>query len=58
MGDIGTAMERLANVMKRLRGPGGCPWDREQDLRSLRPYLIEEAYEVLEEMDRVTKNNP
>lgn len=44
--------------MKTLRAPGGCPWDREQDLKSLRPYLIEEAYEVLEEMDRVAVGGP
>lgn len=41
--------------MTRLRAEGGCPWDREQDLRSLRPYLIEEAYEVLDEMERVSR---
>ena len=58
MGDIGTAVERLATIMQRLRAPGGCPWDREQDLKSLRPYLIEEAYEVLEEMDRVAEGGP
>lgn len=58
MGDLGTAVERLANIMQRLRAPGGCPWDREQDLKSLRPYLIEEAYEVLEEMDRVAEGGP
>lgn len=58
MGDIGTAVERLAGIMQRLRAPGGCPWDREQDLKSLRPYLIEEAYEVLEEMDRVAEGGP
>ena len=39
--------------MARLRAEGGCPWDREQDLRSLRPYLVEETFEVLDEMDRV-----
>ncbi len=39
--------------MERLRAEGGCPWDREQDLRSLRPYLVEETFEVLDEMDRV-----
>jgi ATP diphosphatase len=49
----GVELERLAAIMARLRGEGGCPWDREQDLKSLRPYLIEEAYEVLQEMDRV-----
>ncbi len=52
-GDAGNALERLVGIMARLRAEGGCPWDREQDLRSLRPYLIEEAYEVLEEMDLV-----
>lgn len=51
---IGDAVERLAGIMARLRAEGGCPWDREQDLRSLRPYLIEEAFEVLDEMDRVS----
>jgi ATP diphosphatase len=52
---IGAAVERLVEVMRRLRAPNGCPWDKEQDLKSLRPYLIEEAYEVLEEMDRVSE---
>ncbi len=37
--------------MRRLRGPGGCPWDREQTLATLRPYLLEETYEVLEAID-------
>ena len=37
--------------MARLRGPGGCPWDREQTPESLRPYILEEAYEVLEAID-------
>lgn len=37
--------------MARLRGPDGCPWDREQTLRTLRPYLLEETYEVLEAME-------
>lgn len=52
--DAGTELQRLVGIMARLRSEGGCPWDREQDLRSLRPYLIEEAYEVLDEMDRVS----
>ncbi|MGH7922288.1 MAG: nucleoside triphosphate pyrophosphohydrolase [Candidatus Dormibacteraceae bacterium] len=39
-------------VVRRLRAPGGCPWDREQTHRSLRPYLLEETYEVLEAIDR------
>ncbi|GEJ56192.1 nucleoside triphosphate pyrophosphohydrolase [Anaeromyxobacter diazotrophicus] len=37
--------------MARLRAPGGCPWDREQTMASLRPYLLEETYEVLEAID-------
>jgi MazG family protein len=45
------AIERLLSIMERLRGPGGCPWDREQTLRSLRPYVLEETYEVLEALD-------
>jgi ATP diphosphatase len=49
----GAELERLVDIMRRLRAENGCPWDREQDLRSLRPYLLEEAFEVLEEMDRV-----
>jgi MazG family protein len=45
------AVERLLSIMERLRGPQGCPWDREQTLRSLRPYVLEETYEVLEAID-------
>jgi MazG family protein len=45
------AIERLLAIMARLRGPGGCPWDREQTLSSLRPYVLEETYEVLEAID-------
>jgi len=44
-------MARLAAIMTRLRGPDGCPWDREQTLASLKPCLLEEAYELLETMD-------
>jgi MazG family protein len=47
----GTLFERLLHVMARLRGPDGCPWDREQTAASLKPYLIEEAYELLEALD-------
>ena len=43
---------RLVDIMARLRSPGGCPWDREQTPESLRPYVIEEAYEVLEAIER------
>ncbi len=45
------AIERLLAIMERLRGPDGCPWDREQTLHSLRPYVLEETYEVLEAID-------
>jgi MazG family protein len=45
------AIERLLSIMARLRGPDGCPWDREQTLQSLRPYVLEETYEVLEAID-------
>jgi MazG family protein len=45
------AIERLLAIMERLRGPDGCPWDREQTLRTLRPYVLEETYEVLEAID-------
>lgn len=43
--------ERLIKVMARLRSPDGCPWDLKQDHQSLKPYLIEEAYEVIEAID-------
>jgi len=46
------SLSRLVDIMARLRAPGGCPWDREQTMESLRPYLIEEAYEVLDALDR------
>ncbi len=43
--------ERLIQIMARLRQPGGCPWDQQQNHRSLRPYLLEETYEVIEALD-------
>jgi tetrapyrrole methylase family protein/MazG family protein len=49
--DPGLRFGELLAVMARLRGEGGCPWDREQTRESLRPFLIEEAYEVLEALD-------
>lgn len=42
----------LVEVVRRLRGPNGCPWDREQTPQSLRGCLLEEAYEVLDALDR------
>lgn len=47
----GALFERLLDIMARLRGPGGCAWDRDQDRVSLKPFLIEEAYEVLEAIE-------
>jgi tetrapyrrole methylase family protein / MazG family protein len=50
-GAAGDWFEKLVRVMARLRGPAGCPWDREQTHATLRTYLIEEAYEVLDALD-------
>ncbi|HYH98968.1 nucleoside triphosphate pyrophosphohydrolase [Hyalangium sp.] len=58
MSASGAELERLVGIMARLRAEGGCPWDREQDLRSMRPYLVEETFEVLDEMDRVAYGGP
>ncbi len=45
------SLRALNEVVERLRAPGGCPWDREQTHASLRPYLLEETYELLEAID-------
>lgn len=50
--DYESAFEALQEVVARLRAPDGCPWDRKQTHKSLRPYLLEEAYEVLDALDR------
>ena len=47
----GESFERLVALQARLRAPGGCPWDREQTHESLRTFLVEETYEVLEALD-------
>ncbi|MBI2493438.1 MAG: nucleoside triphosphate pyrophosphohydrolase [Candidatus Rokubacteria bacterium] len=47
----GVLFERLLDLMARLRGPEGCPWDREQTRASLTPYVIEEAYEVVDAIE-------
>lgn len=52
---MSAAAERFADlvrIMRALRAPGGCPWDREQTLQSLRPYVLEETYELLDALDR------
>ena len=50
----GAALERLLEIMRTLRAPHGCPWDREQTLASLRPFVLEETYEVLEAIEHGT----
>jgi MazG family protein len=47
----GERFERAVQIMARLRGPGGCPWDREQTFDTIKPYTLEETYEVLEAID-------
>ena len=48
---IGNQFEELINLVKRLRGPDGCPWDKEQTSASLVSYMLEETYEVIETID-------
>jgi tetrapyrrole methylase family protein/MazG family protein len=48
----GDQFQKLVNIMARLRAPGGCPWDREQTFDSIKPYTLEETYEVLDAIDR------
>jgi MazG family protein len=50
--DAGSAFQSLVDIMARLRGPQGCPWDREQTLESLRAFVLEETHEVLDAIDR------
>src|SRR5207245_4762324 len=53
MSTTGERFERAVAIMGRLRGPGGCPWDREQTFDSIKPYTLEETYEVLEAIDNL-----
>ena len=53
----GSRFDRLVEIMRTLRAPGGCPWDREQTLASLRPFVLEETYEVLEAIESGTPDN-
>ena len=43
---------RLVEIMATLRSPDGCPWDREQTIDTLKPFVLEETYEVLQAIDR------
>src|ERR687897_2568712 len=47
----GDTFERLIEIMRALRAPDGCPWDREQTHASLRPFVLEETYELLEAIE-------
>lgn len=48
---VGPAFQKLCEVVARLRSPDGCPWDRVQTLESIKPYTLEETYELLEAID-------
>ena len=48
----GEKFQKLVAIMARLRAPGGCPWDREQTFDTIKPYTLEETYEVLDAIDR------
>src|ERR1039457_6351368 len=48
----GEKFQKLVEIMARLRAPGGCPWDREQTFDSIKPFTLEETYEVLDAIDR------
>ncbi len=52
MSTTGERFQRAVAIMARLRGPDGCPWDREQTFDTIKPYPLEEAYEVLEAIDQ------
>ena len=52
MPTTGERFERAVAIMERLRAPGGCPWDREQTFDTIKPYTLEETYEVLEAIDK------
>src|SRR5438093_7993093 len=45
-------VDRLVEIMATLRGPEGCPWDREQTIDTLKPFVLEQTYEVLDAIDR------
>ena len=53
MSDAAQNLVRLLEVMRRLRDPeAGCPWDREQNFDTIKPYLLEESYEVMDAIDQ------
>jgi MazG family protein len=52
LGDPGKALNEFVAIVRRLRAPGGCPWDAQQTPETLKTYLLEEAYELIEALDR------
>jgi MazG family protein len=54
----GERLEKLVELMRRLRGPEGCPWDREQTLESLCPFILEEAYELVDAIENQEHQEP
>src|ERR1700735_1157953 len=48
----GPKFQQLVEIMQRLRAPDGCPWDREQTFDSIKPFTLEETYEVIDAIDR------
>src|SRR5690606_39276806 len=52
---LSAAFGHLAEVIARLRSPEGCPWDREQTLASIKPYTLEETYELLRSEEHTSK---
>jgi MazG family protein len=52
LSNAGEKFQQLVELMARLRAPGGCPWDREQTFDTIKPYTLEETYEVLDAIDR------
>ena len=50
--NAGEKFQQLVEIMSRLRAPGGCPWDREQTFETIKPFTLEETYEVLDAIDR------
>jgi MazG family protein len=57
MSTAGEKFQQLVGIMARLRAPDGCPWDREQTFDTIKPYTLEETYEVLDAIDRRDWNN-
>src|SRR6056297_2662313 len=50
--EFDSEFDKLLYIMEQLRGPNGCPWDKKQDFYSLKTYIIEEAYEVVEALEK------